>query len=132
MEPLEPPRSATALYASTFFKYISFFNFYTYFSSPRNRRVQGISNSPCTKSNEYLRFPITVHIISQPSWINTLHIQEIFLGKCPTVSPESFFPAIAYRSTTFLSSRSVYSSSPKHCSPHFFVYMVTTNTGFHA
>ena len=66
-----------------------------YFSSPRNSKVQGISNPPWTKSDEYLQFPITLHNISPPSCINMLHIREIFLGKWPTVSPESFLTATA-------------------------------------
>ena len=45
--------------------------------------------------------------------LNMLHIREILFGKCPTVSPEYFFTATAYRSTMLPISLSVLNSSPK-------------------
>ena len=66
-----------------------------------------------TKSDEYQWRPVTVAVSAYPCCRNELHIWEIFFGLWPNVSPESFFTATAYQSTTFPISLSQLSSSPK-------------------
>jgi hypothetical protein len=46
-----------------------------------NINLQGISMPPCFRSEEYLRFPVTSHLMLPPRLKNKEDILDIFLGK---------------------------------------------------
>ena len=74
-------------------------------------KLQGISNPPCCKSDEYLLLPITIHTIEPPLLKNRGQIFDIFSGKWPIMLP-SFTTATSYQSCWSLGSLVHSTSSP--------------------
>ena len=93
--------------------FISFCSLATDFVSLRKINLQGISNPPCGRSDEYHRW---LSVISQqivpPSSRNNEHAVDDFLGMCPTTSLP-FLMATAYGSFGFPLSCSYASVSPQ-------------------
>ena len=85
--------------------------FSTSFDLPVNANLQGISNPPCGRSEEYLLPPIGVQVIVPPLAKNREQIRDIFLGIWPT-TVSSLSTATAYRSALLNGSLSHKISSP--------------------
>jgi len=65
----------------------------TSFFTPQKVRQHNIFNSPCTKSREYCRHPVTVAVISPPRSTKMLQSWDIFIGRWLTVILILFFTA---------------------------------------
>ncbi len=69
---------------------------------PLKVKRQGSSKPHWGRSAEYLRLPLTIHVIVPLRNKKVLHTADIFLGTCPNNEPWSLTAATAYRSDQFL------------------------------
>ena len=94
--------------------------FWNSFDLPVHFSLQGISNPPCGRSEEYLLPLVGVQTIAPPLAKNSEQIRDIFLGIWPT-TVSSLSTATAYQSASFNGSLSHKISSPIDAS-HRFLY----------
>lgn len=84
--------------------------------------MHGMSNPPCT-SLDFDSRKCNLAVIQKPSCKKELHILKISLGTCPTISPPSFFTAMAY--VTDFSFTGEFFSQSSH--PVFAIDIIPTN-----
>ena len=61
--------------------------FLTSFDLPVNFSLQGISDPPCGRSEEYILPPVGIQTIAPPLAKNSKQIRDIFLGIWPAMVP---------------------------------------------